>query len=148
MPDLWDKIILSNPVHKYVFVAIAIVAGLLFKRIISRYLAGLLYRIIQKVASGVDKSSFVSLVIAPLESFLLILITVVSIEKLHFPEEFEFDIYEISTKTIIHGIAKFALILAFFWLLLRIIDFIAMILEWKANATKDMRDNQLIVFFR
>jgi len=148
MPDLWNKIILSNPLQKYVFVAIAILAGLLFKRIISRYLAGLFYRIIKKVASGVDKASFVSLIVAPLESFFLILIAVVSIEKLHFPEALDFDIYEISAKTIIHGIAKFALILAFFWLLLRIIDFVAMILEWKANATKDMRDNQMVIFIR
>jgi MscS family membrane protein len=148
MPDLWNKIILSNPVQKYVFVAIAILVGLLFKRIISRYIAGLLYRIIKKAATGVDRTSFINLVIAPLESFLLILIAIVSIEKLHFPEALDFDIYEISSKMIIHGLAKFALILAFFWLLLRIIDFVAIILEWKANMSKDMRDNQLIVFIR
>lgn len=148
MPDLWNKIILSNPVQKYVFVIIAILVGLLFKRIISRFLAGLIFRFIRRASSGIDKSSFVNLVIAPLESFLLLLITVVSLEKLHFPEALNFDIYEITVKAIVHAIAKMIMIIAFFWLLLRIIDFIAMILEWKANATKDMRDNQLILFFR
>ncbi len=38
--------------------------------------------------------------------------------------------------------------LSFIWLLLRIIDFIATILEKKANLTADQTDNQLIVFFR
>jgi MscS family membrane protein len=39
-------------------------------------------------------------------------------------------------------------IVAFTWLLLRIIDFIAAVLEIRANRTADQADNQLIVFFR
>jgi MscS family membrane protein len=148
MHDFWNQIILGNPIKKYIFVVIAILAGIMLKRIISRFIAGLLYRVVKKIAADVDKTSFVNLVIAPLETFLLILITIVSFEKLHFPQELDFDIYEISSKTIVHIIATSVFIMAFFWLLLRIIDFIALILEWRANATKDMRDNQLIVFFR
>ncbi len=144
----WDQVILSNPVKSYIFVIIAILVGLILKRLISRFIAGLLYIVIKKLAADVDKTSFVSLVIAPLETFLIILITIVSLEKLHFPQELDFDIYEISSKRIAHTIAISVFIMAFFWLLLRIIDFIALILEWKANATKDARDNQLIVFFR
>ncbi|HMH35215.1 MAG TPA: mechanosensitive ion channel domain-containing protein [Puia sp.] len=148
MPDFWNQVILSNPVKRYIFVATAIILGLLFRRILSRYLAGLLFRVVKRIGSGVDKDSFVNLLIAPLESFLLILVTIVSVEKLHFPEAFDFDVYEINVKIILQGIATSVLIIAFFWLLLRIIDFVAMILEWKANASKDMRDNQLITFFR
>ncbi|HMC87281.1 MAG TPA: mechanosensitive ion channel domain-containing protein, partial [Chitinophagaceae bacterium] len=38
--------------------------------------------------------------------------------------------------------------IAFIWLLLRTIDFVAMLLEERAHLTEDIRDNQLIVFFR
>ena len=38
--------------------------------------------------------------------------------------------------------------MAFIGLLLRIIDFIAIILEKKANLTSDQSDNQLIIFFK
>jgi MscS family membrane protein len=148
MPDFWNQIVLSNPVKRYAFVAIAIIVGLLIRRILSKYIAGLLFRLVRKIGSGVDKDSFVNLLVAPLETFLLILITIVSFEKLHFPEALDFDVYEINARIILQGIAKSILLIAFFWLLLRIIDFVAMILEWKANATKDMRDNQLIIFFR
>ncbi len=40
------------------------------------------------------------------------------------------------------------MIVAFNWLLLRIIDFVAMILQHKADLTPDQADNQLVVFFR
>jgi MscS family membrane protein len=39
-------------------------------------------------------------------------------------------------------------VITFTWLLLRIIDFIAIVLEARANRTSDLSDNQLIVFFR
>jgi len=36
----------------------------------------------------------------------------------------------------------------FIWLCIRVIDFIAMILEEKANLTADQADNQLVIFFK
>src|SRR5450432_318831 len=106
MPDFWNQIILSNPVKRYAFVAIAIIVGLLIRRILSKYIAGLLFRLVRKIGSGVDKDSFVNLLVAPLETFLLILITIVSFEKLHFPVALDFDVYEINARIILQGIAK------------------------------------------
>src|ERR1700730_12162929 len=104
MHDFWDQIILSNPLRKYLFVVIAILVGLLFKRFLSKYIAGLLYRVAGNVGSGIDKDSFLKLLIGPLETFLLVFITVVSLEKLHFPDEFQFEIYEVTSKNIIQAI--------------------------------------------
>ena len=42
----------------------------------------------------------------------------------------------------------FCLLLAFTWLLLRIIDFIALILDQKADRTPEETDNQLVIFFK
>ncbi|MBS1598188.1 MAG: mechanosensitive ion channel [Bacteroidetes bacterium] len=148
MHNFWDQIILSNPLRKYLFVAIAILIGLLFKRLLSKIIAGILYRAAARVGSGIDKDAFVKLLIGPLETFLLIFITVVSLEKLHFPEEFHFEIYEVSLKTIIQSIAKTVLIGVFIWLLMRTIDFIGLLLKQKIHATGDMKDHQLVVFFR
>jgi MscS family membrane protein len=148
MHDFWNQIILDNPVKKYFIVGGAILLSILLKRILSRFFAGLLYKLVQHVGSQVDKSSFVNLVIAPLETFLVLLFAIVALEKLHFPQILNFDIYEISTKTIVHTLATILFIVAFFWLLLRIIDFIALLLAWKVNVTRDRRDNQFILFFR
>ncbi len=148
MHDFWNQVILSNSVRKYFIVAGTILLGILFKRIISRFIAGFLYRLVNKMATGLDKSSFVTLVMTPLQTFLVILVSMSALEKLQYPEELDFDIYEINVKSIVHTVAIAVFIIAFIWLVLRIIDFVAMILQWRADATKDLRDNQLVVFFR
>ena len=79
MPDFWNQMVLDNPVRKYAFVAIAIVAGLILKRMLSRFFAGLLHSLVEKFATGVDKKAFLNLVTRPLEVFLMILITIVAI---------------------------------------------------------------------
>lgn len=148
MHDFWSQIVFSNPIKKYVIVVATILLVLVLKPYLSRLIAGFLYRIVRRFSAGVDKPSFVNLVKGPIETFLLVFISATSIEKLHFPEELDFDIYEISSKTIVRAIAIIVIIAGFIWLLLRIIDFIALILQRKANEAGDLRDNQLVVFFR
>src|SRR6516162_433635 len=134
MNDFWNQIILSNSLRKYLFVVIAILIGLVFKRVLSKFIAKLLYKAARTLGAGLDKDAFVKLLIGPLETFLLVFITIVSLEKLHFPDELNFDIYEISSKAIVHAIAKTILICVFIWLLLRTIDFIALILRQRTRA--------------
>ncbi|HVM86548.1 MAG TPA: mechanosensitive ion channel domain-containing protein [Puia sp.] len=148
MHDFWNQVFFSNPLKKYVGVVITILLALTLKRLLSRYIAGLLFRVVKKVSSGIDKTSFVNLVAAPLSIFLFVVISFAAVEKLHFPSEIDFDIFEVPAKTIVHSVAIAIIILGFIWLLLRIIDFISMILARKANETGDVKDNQLIVFFR
>ena len=148
MHDFWDQVILSNSLRRYLFVAIAILMGLIFKRLLSKFIAGLLYRVASTVGSGIDKDAFVKLLIAPLETFLLVFITVISFEKLHFPDQFQFEIYEVSSKNIVQSIAKIILISVFIWLIMRTIDFIGLLLNQRIHATGDMKDHQLVVFFR
>jgi MscS family membrane protein len=146
MHDFWNQVFLSNPLKKYLAVAATILFIVILKRFISRLIAGLLFRIIRRIASGVDKTSFVNLVANPIGIFLVLFVSITSLEKLHYPEALEFDIYEVSSKNIVHSFAISILIAGFVWLLLRIIDFIALILQRKANASGDLRDNQLVLF--
>lgn len=158
MNSFLDYVILDNTVRQYLVSAGIILFFVLVKRYFSRYIAGLLFRVIKKIAKGVDKTNFVNLVVAPLNIFLLILVTIITLEKLSFPHtpvdlglftlHPNFRIYKITLHDLVDTISIVVLIIAFIWLLLRIIDFIAMILEQKANLTPDHSDNQLIVFFK
>ncbi len=148
MNDFLEQVWLDNQVKSYFIVAGIILFVLLLKRFISRYLAGLLFKIVNKIWKDVDKKSFTNLLIQPLGFFLLIVIAVVALHKLNFPTVLNVDVYNYTVKDIVHCIATIILIISFIWLLLRIIDFIATILEKKANLTPDQSDNQLIVFFR
>ena len=148
MHDFWNQLILDNPIKRYIFVAIAILIGIFLKRVISRFIANLLYKAASSIGSGLDKNAFVKLLIGPVETFLLVFISIVSLEKLRFPESFRFEIYEVSSITIVHAIAKTLLIGVFIWLLLRNIDFVALLLKQKSKVSGDIKDLQLVVFFR
>lgn len=148
MDRFLDGVFLDNTIRSYLLVGGSILLALFFKRYLSRYIAGLLYRIIHRLASGVDKKSFVNLVVSPLETFLLLLVCIISLDKLTFPRLFDIGLYKVRVHTLIDGIAIIVLILTFIWLLLRIIDFVAMILQHKADLTADQTDNQLVVFFK
>jgi MscS family membrane protein len=148
MNEILNQVILNNTVRSYLVVAGIILITLFFKRYISKYIAGLIFSLVKRVAQGVDKSSFVRLVVSPLETFLLLLISIISIDKLNFPEIFDVTIYKIHLHELIDAISAIVLIVTFVWLLLRVIDFIAMILNQKAEKPADVSDNQLVVFFK
>lgn len=94
------------------------------------------------------KRSFIDLVVEPLEWLLLILIAVFAIDKLNFPDNWHYKIYGHDTEEILSRAGMGIIIISFTWFLLRIIDFIALVLEQKAIATDDKADDQLIIFFR
>jgi MscS family membrane protein len=148
MKEFLNQKILDNTIQSYLIVVGIILLTIFFKRYLSRYIASLIFRLVKRVAQGVDKSSFVRLVVSPLETFLLLMISIISIDKLNFPRVFDITIYKIHLHDFIDAISVIVLIVAFIWLLLRVIDFIAMILNQKAERPADVSDNQLVVFFK
>jgi MscS family membrane protein len=72
----------------------------------------------------------------------------VALYKLNFPQQLDAELYKYTVKEIVHCIGNIILIVSFTALLMRLIDFIAIILEKKADLTPDQTDNQLIVFFK
>ena len=140
--------VFDNPVKKYLFIFIAIALSFMLRRIISRFVAGQLFRGAKAIDKGLDKNAFVKLMLPPLEIFLIAFVTIAGIDKLRFPDVFDFEIFEVPFKSIIHGFAKTILIVVFIWLILRTIDFVSLLLKEKARLAGDLKDHQLIVFFR
>ena len=148
MNDFLEQIWWGNPVKNYFIIGGIILFVWVLKKFISRYFAGLLFRVVHSIWKDVDKKSFVNLVVKPLGFFLLILVSIVTLYKLNFPEELNPTLYKYTIKQIVHCFGTIILIVSFIGLLLRMIDFIALILEKRANLTPDQTDNQLIVFFK
>lgn len=148
MDSFLAKVILDNTVKNYLVVAIVILIAFILKRLISKYLAGVIYRLVAKTGNSFQKDAFTKLVIHPLEVFLLLLVSMIALDKLYFPTVFDFKIFRFTSRQIIECCSNTFLISVFIWLCLRIIDFVAIILEEKANKTTDQTDNQLILFFK
>ncbi|MHA4808351.1 mechanosensitive ion channel family protein [Flavitalea flava] len=148
MHDFWNQVILGNPLKRYIIIAATILFVIILKRFISRLIAHTIFRFIRRVNTGIDKSSFVDLVVGPIGTFLVVFVSISSIKKLSFPEELNFDINEVSLKDITHALATTIIVISFIWLLLRMVDFISIVLRRKARADGGPRNNQMIVFIR
>jgi MscS family membrane protein len=148
MGSFLDKVFLDNTIKSYLIVAGSLLLIFFFKRLLSRYLAGILFAIVRRMVRGVDKTSFIKLVVSPLEVFLLVLMSLIVFNKLNFPQDLNVDIYKFNVREFVDAISTIVLIIVFIWLLLRIMDFIAMILHHRADQTADAADNQLVVFFK
>jgi MscS family membrane protein len=148
MNSFLDRIFLGNAVRDYLWVAGIILFVLFLNRLISKYIAILLCKLFTRAWKTFDQQKFVSLVIQPLGTFLVISVSIIALYRLNFPAELHFKIYRYPIEKIILSIAISIQVIAFIWLLLRIIDFIASVLEIRANQTSNQGDNQLIVFFR
>ena len=148
MNDFLDQVWLDNTLRSYLLIIGIVLFVILVKKYVAHYIAGFLFHFIKTIWKDVDKKSFTNLVSKPLGSFLAIFVSIVTIYKLKFPHQFEVDIYRITLKELLHTIASLVLIISFIRLLLRIIDFVAIILHIKADRTHDTTDNQLVVFFK
>jgi MscS family membrane protein len=148
MNDFMQQIWLGNRVQSYFLVFGVILLVWIFRHYISRFIAGLILGLITRIWKNLDRKEFTSLVKKPLGLFVLVVVSIVALHKLRFPPEANVELYDYRIRTIVHSLGTIILVLSFVWLLLRVIDFIAFILERKANLTLDQSDNQLVVFFR
>lgn len=148
MGNFLQQKILDNTIQSYLYITGIILLALLIKKVLSKYLALLLYKLVARHAKGIAKQSFLDLVLQPIGLFFVLLVSIAALDKLNFPRDWDFSVYHITLKQMIDSVAAATVIILFIWLCLRVIDFIAMILEEKANLTADQTDNQLVIFFR
>lgn len=148
MNDFLNRVWLDNSIRDYIAVFSVILIAVLLKKFISRYIAGLFFRLIKRFWKNVEKKTFIDLLFQPLGIFLVILVSIISLHKLTYPQVLEIGIYRFTLKQIITAIGIIVFICTFIWLLLRLIDFTATVLGRKAALTPDQSDDQLIIFFK
>ena len=120
----------------------------LLKRYLSLYIVSLSFIFVKRIWKTVSKESFINLVAGPFEWFLVVLISVFAIDKLNFPNVLLFTLYGHTTADIFSRAGTGLIIITFFRMLLKLMDFVALVMEEKANSTPDLRDNQIVVFIR
>lgn len=148
MNDILQLKILNNTVQLYIEVFGFILIALIIKRIISKYLAALLFRLFTKKEKQFRKKAFIELIVSPLDAFLITFIIVITLDRLAMPPILQFNIYKVTTKDLLDGIASIAMIVTFIRLCIRFVKYISLIFEEKTNLTADQSDNQLVIFFR
>ena len=143
-----DKLILDNTVRSYLVVLTIIIVVLLFKRLLSHKIASLLFLVLNKQWTTLKKSDFVSLTIKPLSWLLVIVVSDFAIEKLNYPSAWNFKLHGILLNDILEKIGNSAIIIAFFYFLISLINFISLLLEQQALNDADKSHGQIVIFFR
>jgi len=155
----FDQVFWGNTVKAYFLLGGILFLGLIFKRIVSKLLSKLLFRLFKNFSNQSHDEAFVGLLLKPIEVFILLTTLYLSINQLKHPLEvavFHYSkligkVKELIPVTIgdcIDRIFLFGIILSVFWIILRIIDFISHVWLYKASLTDNKADDQLVPFLK
>lgn len=146
---LLDKIYFGNPVANYIWFAAILVFGLLFKRALSKVFSLSLFRLFRKVSGNATANEFHELLKKPFSLFMMLVLGYFAIIQLEYPwgvpaPGSRWEVFE----NILGVCFQIAVIASVTWILLRVVDFFALILFYRAAKTESKLDDQLVPFFR
>ncbi|RYY65422.1 MAG: mechanosensitive ion channel [Chitinophagaceae bacterium] len=148
MRDFFHYVIGNNTIGAYLWAIGIIFFVFLLKRPVSRGLAALACRAFGRIWKNFDSKTFVDLVVHPLGVFLVITVSIVTLYRLHFPQELNLELYKYNLRQVLLALGIMLQIGALTWLILRSIDFIAVLLQQHGDGKPAQSEYQLIVFFR
>lgn len=146
--NFWEQIILDNTVRQYCIVAAIILFAYIFKRFIGRYVSWLFFFLMQRMGRVIERKAFIDMIVEPVEKFLFVFISYFALRSLVFPKTLIVQFRKIATPDITEAIGETLLIWFFFQMLLRLVDYVALVMGKKADLTPEQDDNQLVVFFK
>lgn len=131
---------------------------LLIRRLLSRGLASLFFRFIKKWASLIHHRELMDLLRRPLEFFLILGVFMLTVNHFHFPEELNFALYRglndqglehvFTLQQFITLLLNITFGISVVWILLRVVDFVSLVLQQKNEVAHDKTDHQFVIFFK
>jgi MscS family membrane protein len=148
MNDFLNHVVLSNPVRDYLVVVAVILLAYGLKRFTGKYASRLFFYVMRQFGREIDRQEFTNLVLGPMENFLFLLISYIALVNLNFPALLYVKFVRTDTRKLADMIGTAFVILSFFRMLLKGVDYLAQVIEKRANLTADQTDNQLVLFFK
>ena len=138
---------LGNSIQDYCWFLGAIVVGLLFKKLISRYFSKLLYKLIGKKDSEIGVEKFNELLSKPIGLFIMLSIIYLGASHIQYPPSWNLgNVEEFGLKMMVSKVYALIYVISIFWILLKVIDYVGLILFARAEKTENKMDDQLIPF--
>jgi MscS family membrane protein len=148
MQDIFSRTLLDNLMSNYFVVAGVILIAFLLKKFVGTFFTDFFLWTMRRVGRQIDRATFRTLILGPVQDFLFLLITYMAISSLNYPAVMDWKFHSFGLHHFLEGSAIFLLILSFFRMLLRGIDYMAYVMGRKADLTPDQSDNQLVIFFK
>lgn len=147
MNDFLNQSILGNTVLDYSITLAILLGGFLFKKYISNFLGWLLYRCFGRFGKTIGVGRFLELLAAPFRFLLFISIIYLAFNRLSFPTEWEMRSDRVlGFRFVLVQIFEGAVIFGITWYLVRIVEFIGLVMAARASRTETMMDDQFVPF--
>ena len=138
---------LGNTLQDYCWFLGAILLGLLFKKLFSRYLSRLLYKVIGKKDNEIGVEKFNELLTKPIGLFIMLSIIYLGASHIQYPPSWNLgNVEEFGLKMMVSKVYALTYVISIFWILLKVIDYVGLILFARAEKTENKMDDQLIPF--
>ena len=138
---------LGNTLQDYCWFLGAILLGLLFKKLFSRYLSRLLYKVIGKKDNEIGVEKFNELLTKPIGLFIMLSIIYLGASHIQYPPSWNLgNVEEFGLKMMVSKVYALIYVISIFWILLKVIDYVGLILFARAEKTENKMDDQLIPF--
>ena len=138
---------LGNSIQDYACFIGAIILGLIFKKLISKYLSELLFKIVKTKNNDLGADKFNELLIKPISLCVMLSVIYLGSSYIQYPPEWNLvNEKQFGLKMLINKGFSLIFIYSILWILLKMIDFIGLHLLKKAELTENKMDDQLIPF--
>ena len=147
MNDLLRQEFLGNSIENYLWFGGILLAGILFKRLISKLISRLLFASFGRKTRVVGVEKFLDLLTAPFSLLVLVITFYLAFNRLQIPAEWDFSpVNEFGMRMVLVRIYKVTMIFSVTWIVLRLTDFIAAVFLYRASLTESKMDDQRVVF--
>jgi MscS family membrane protein len=140
---------LGNTIENYCWFAGIILIGIIFLRLLSKLLTFFIFRFLKNYSTGVGYDQLLVLLKKPLNIFILLVTFYFAIQHLDFPVEWNIASSEkFGIRLVIYRSYQIAIVGALTWILLRLTDFLGLVLMHRASMTESKSDDQLVPFVK
>jgi len=157
--EFLEQIFFGNSLRNYLYFSSILLFGLLFKRVFSNLLNRLMFLLFKRIEPDTEPKVFIEMLLKPVEFLIILIVIYLSINQLDYPlNEVIFrrtslinnvpTLYELKVVQIVDKLILLLFIIAAFWILLRMIDFIAHVFKYKAAFTLSKSDDQMVPFIK
>ena len=138
----------GNTVQSYAWFLFILLAGIFFKRFVSRVSNRLLFKFFKRYSQNIPSDKFVELMHKPVGFTIMLIVVYIAFSYLSFPEQWEmapkdqFGIWMILNKGYL-----VLLYSSFIWIFLRLADFLSLIMIKRSEGMESKYSGQIVPFF-
>mgnify|MGYP001791502650 FL=1 len=147
LAKIFEDDFLGNPIEAYCWFFGLVLFAVIFQRYLSKLLSNFIFIILQRFSKDATKEEFFKLVHAPLAWLIVSIMIFAASRHLEIPPDWGLaPVSELGLQLVVARIYKLLLLIIFTWLILRVTDFLGLVLIRRAEKTSTKQDDQLIPF--